>query len=83
MDTTRFFELAQADDGEGLMVALVGTPEGYRLRNAAGESLFQFCAYRGRAKCVSELAEAALAHTLKLFKRIAAFAHGLVQVSRT
>jgi ankyrin repeat protein len=55
MDTTRFFELAQADDGEGLMVALVGTPEGYRLRNAAGESLFQFCAYRGRAKCVSAL----------------------------
>jgi ankyrin repeat protein len=55
MDTRRFFELAQADDSEGLMTALVGAPEGYRLRNAAGETLFQFCAYRGRAKCVSAL----------------------------
>jgi len=55
MDNTRFFELAQADDGEGLMAALVGAPEGYLLPNAAGESLFQFCADRGRAKWVSAL----------------------------
>ena len=55
IDTTRLFALAEADDDEGLTAALAGAPEGYRLRNPAGESLFQFCAYHGRAKCVTAL----------------------------
>jgi len=55
MDAIRFFALAQADDDEGLMAALAGAPEAYKLRNPAGESLFQFCTYHFRAKCVTAL----------------------------
>jgi ankyrin repeat protein len=55
MDTARFFDLAQADDEKDLMAALAGAPEAYKLRNPAGESLYQFCAYHGRAKCVAAL----------------------------
>ena len=55
MDTTQLFALAQADDDEGLMAALAAAPEAYKLRNPAGESLFQFCAYRGHTKCVAAL----------------------------
>ena len=55
MDIQGFFDLAQADDEEGLIAALASAPEAYKLRNPAGESLFQFCAYRGPAKCVAAL----------------------------
>jgi len=37
------------------MAALSGAPAAYKLRNPSGESLFQFCAYRGHAKCVAAL----------------------------
>ena len=55
MDTKRYFELADADDADGLMAALAGVPTTRPVRNLAGETLFQFCTYRGRAKCVAAL----------------------------
>jgi ankyrin repeat protein len=55
MDTTRFFALARADDVDGLTAALATMPAGRTLRNSAGESLFQFSVYHGRAKCAALL----------------------------
>lgn len=51
----RFFALADTDDAAGLETALAGTPETFRLRNEAGESLFLYCVFRGKTKCAELL----------------------------
>ena len=55
MDTKPFFALADADDADGLDKALKGVPETFRLRNEAGETLFLYCVFRGKAKCAELL----------------------------
>jgi uncharacterized protein len=55
IDAKPFFALADADDAETLGKALAGAPESFRLRNEAGESLFLYCVFRGKAKCAELL----------------------------
>jgi ankyrin repeat protein len=55
MDSKPFFTLAEADDAEGLAAALKDAPESYKIRNAAGETLYAFSVFRGRSKCVEVL----------------------------
>jgi uncharacterized protein len=54
-DISKFFALADADDADGLKSALAGAPETFRLRNEAGETLFQYCVFRGKTKCAETL----------------------------
>ena len=79
MDTKEFFTLADADDAGGLEKALKGAPETFRLRNESGETLFLYCVFRGKAKCVEllkrrggqSLHEAALAGDAKRVTELA------------
>lgn len=55
IDSRPFFTLADTDDASALTNALVGAPDSYRLRNEAGETLFLYCVFRGKAKCADVL----------------------------
>jgi ankyrin repeat protein len=55
MDTKKFFALAEADDADGLMGALKDGPETYKIRNEAGETIYEFSVFRGRTKCAEAL----------------------------
>jgi ankyrin repeat protein len=54
METKEIFALAEADDANALIAALGGTPAG-RIRNEAGETIYEFCVFRGRTKCSEAL----------------------------
>jgi len=54
-DSKALFALADADDGDGLAAALKGAPETFRIRNENGETLYLYCLYRGKAKCLEML----------------------------
>lgn len=54
-DATHFFTLAGADDAPALQAALAAAPETFRLRNAAGETLFLYCVFRGKTACADML----------------------------
>jgi ankyrin repeat protein len=52
----RLFELAAADDAEAVITALPAAGQAlHQLRNANGESLIQFCAYRRHAATLAAL----------------------------
>jgi ankyrin repeat protein len=55
VDTKEFFALADKDDAAGLEKALGSNREAFRIRNEAGESLYLYCVFRGRAKCADML----------------------------
>lgn len=50
------FALADADDAEALLAALASR-ETFRVRNDNGETLYLYCLYRGKAKCLDALAK--------------------------
>jgi len=53
-DTQKIFALADADDAQGLLSALAGAAT-QAVRNQAGETIFLYSLYRGKAKCVELL----------------------------
>jgi len=55
MDFRKLFALAEADDAEGLIAALKDGPETGRIRNDAGETIYEFSVFRGRTKCAEAL----------------------------
>jgi ankyrin repeat protein len=55
MTTGTLFDLAAADDADGLAAALKPAGDPFRIRNEAGESLFLFATFRGRPKCLALL----------------------------
>jgi ankyrin repeat protein len=54
-DTKLIFALADADDAEGLLQALVGHADGVPPVSENGETPFLYCTYRGKAKCADAL----------------------------
>jgi ankyrin repeat protein len=54
METKLLFALAESDDAKGLLQAL-GRRTGVPFVNEGGETLFLFCLYRGKAKCIEAL----------------------------
>lgn len=55
-DPKALFALADADDAAGLTAALAGLNADVPPTSEAGETLFLFCTYRGKAKCADALA---------------------------
>jgi len=54
MDTKALFALAEADDADALGAALKDAPPS-RIRNEAGETIYEFSVFRGRTKCAELL----------------------------
>jgi ankyrin repeat protein len=55
MDTKSLFALAEVDDADGLMAALKDAPDTGKIRNDAGETIYEFSVFRGRVKCAEAL----------------------------
>jgi len=55
MDTKNVFALAEADDAIALIAALGSGTAASRVRNEAGETIYEFCVFRGRVKCAEAL----------------------------
>lgn len=55
MDTRKVFALAEADDASALIAALGSETAVSRIRNEAGETIYEFCVFRGRTKCSEAL----------------------------
>jgi ankyrin repeat protein len=55
MGPKEVFALAEADDATALIAALGGAMVASHVRNEAGESIYEFCVFRGRVKCAEAL----------------------------